>query len=732
MLLDMNELVRNDLDRVVAVEPENDGTATIYRRLENGGIEKAQLPFKPWLLVTSLDVAECFANTADEVVALDGDGVFRFMVIFPDVKAYETGLKDIKKATGKSPSAPGAPYRLFSDFTQQFLSIYPARLFGRMRFDELRRMQLDIETRSVGEKHFPDAKRPDDAIIMVSLKDSSGWEDCLVLENDDEKALLQRMVQVICERDPDVIEGHNIFNFDLSYIVTRCKLHKVKFAIGRDGSEPSKRESRLTAGERIVPFTRFDVYGRHIVDSLHLVYLYDAIHRDMESHGLKYVAKYFGVASEERTYVDGSDITNLFTMDREKLIAYCLDDARETDAICKILSPSYFYQAQLVPLSYQSCVTRGNATRIDAMLCAEYLLGRTSLPVPHPAVQIQGALTEGDKAGVFNNVWHVDVRSLYPSIITARHLTPRVDSKGVFLHLLTELRRFRLAAKDARKHASEEEKRYYDTLQSTFKILINAFYGYTAFAQGTFNDFELASQITSTGRAILSSMKDFLEGIGATIIEMDTDGIYFKPSEHQEQTQSNIEDMQNRIQEILPEGIEIEIDATYEAMFGYKSKNYALLHKDGRITMSGAALKSRGLEPFQRRYIRELLTLMLTGKASEIDKLYDKYANDIETHALPISDFAKREYLSTSLDTYSAKLARGETKRSAAYDLAIQSGHSFAQGDPVEFYVIGSKKTLPVIGNSKLLSDAPVGERDENVPFYLAKLRQLHEKITAG
>ncbi len=719
----INELVRSELHCIVAVEPGDNGEAVLFKREKDGSTQRIVLPFHPWILIGDLDLCSCL-GMASELEALPGDGAFRVRASFNGMKEYNEALKTLRAVSGASASQAGTKYRVFSDMAQQFLTMYPARLFDGMTFADLRRMQIDIETRSDGI-HFPNPEVSGDEIMLVSIKDTDGLEQCLSIRGRTEKELLEELVEVITSRDPDVIEGHNIFNFDLNYIAIRCKMHGVKFAIGRDGSQPKVRESRITVSERIIPYKRFEIYGRHVVDTLHLVLLYDAIHRDMSSHSLKNAAKYFKVASEERTYVEGSRITEIFDSDHDTLVAYCMDDARETDAISRILSPSYFYQARLVPYTYQNCITRGTAARIDAMLCADYMLNGCALPSPEAAQFFQGALTEADRQGVFNNVWHVDVRSLYPSIIISGELCPASDIRGTFLRMLRELRSFRLAAKDARKTASPEMRDFYDAMQSTFKILINAFYGYTGYAQGTFNDFAMASKVTETGRSILSGMRDFLEASSATVIEMDTDGIYFAPPE-------NIDSMDafaDRLQSTLPEGIEIELDANYKAMFGYKSKNYALLCHDGRVILSGAALKSRGTEAFQRKYMLDIITLLLHGKREQADNVYEKYVRDIEEHRLPIEDFAKREYLSTSPAVYQKKLADNKTKRSAAYELAIASGKEYAQGDPVDFYVTGNKKSVSVTENSKLLSDAVPGERDENVPFYLSKLKQLHKKF---
>jgi DNA polymerase I len=723
--LDISQLVRSDYDRLVAVEPGDDGRAQLFRRLEDGRVETAECEFHPWLLVVGEELARTLTG-ASEIVSLADGGTYRVRVSFPNVATYDAAIKQLKEMTGYNPSSPQAPYRVFSDLTQQLLTVLPARLFRGMNFGDLRRMQLDIETRTSDNHRFPDALRPDDAVIMVALKDSTGWEEALVLDQDGEAALLKKMIRLVQERDPDVIEGHNIFNFDLDYLEKRCRRHRIKLALGRGGRAVKARTSRFTAAERTATYRRYDIYGRHVIDTYHLVQLYDVSSRDMDSYGLKAAAIHFGVAAPERTYVEGSEISRVFEEDPERLREYCLDDVRETDELAKILSPSYFYQAQLIPYSYQNCVLRGNATRIDALLCAEYLQANASLPIPEAAAPLQGALTEAAQTGVFHEVWHVDVRSLYPSIIQANHLTPSNDRLGVFVRLLGDLRRFRLAAKDAMRTAEPAEKDNLNALQGSFKILINSFYGYTAFAQGTFNDYGMAAEITRRGREILSRMRDFLLESGAAIVEMDTDGIYFTPPPGV----TDMDAMRERIQAILPEGIEIELDASYKAMFCYKSKNYALLGWDDRISLTGAALKSRGLEPFQRRYMREHIELLLTGREAEIDALYERYVDDIEQHRLPLKDFAKREILSTSPAVYAEKLKDGKTRRSAAYDLVLNAKREYSQGDVVEFYVIGNRKNVSVVGNSRLLEDADPTVRDENIPYYLDKLQQLKKKFT--
>jgi DNA polymerase elongation subunit (family B) len=722
--VDLGDLVHSELDRLVAAEPGKHGTATLYRRSGSGPAERLEVPFHPWLLVSGEALAAALTAVSEKVI-LTGHGAHHVRVHFPDFSACQKAADALKKLSGANASSPQAPYRLFSDLTQQLLTILPARLFRGMAFTEIVRLQVDIETLTTPGFDFPNAEREGDEIIMVALRDSRGWEHLLSGPETSEADLLRELVRLIRERDPDVIEGHNLFGFDLPYLEARARRHGLRLDLGRDRSRMTVRSSRFSAGEHTNTYPRYEVYGRHLVDTLHLVQLYDVSHRDMDSYGLKACARYFGVASPQRTYVDGSQISAVYRSDPARLRAYAMDDVRETDAISRIVLPSYFFQAQLVPFSLQNCVTRGNATRIDALLCAEYMVAGASLPTPQAPRQFQGGLTESLASGVFENVWHVDVRSLYPSIIISRGLTPRGDTLGVYQRLLRDLRRFRLAAKDAGRAAAPEQREDFEALQSSFKVLINSFYGYAGFAQGTFNDYDLAEAVTAAGRGILQSMLDVLRSRQATVIEMDTDGIYFVPPTGWQDATA----VAAALQTVLPEGIEVELDSTYKAMFGYRAKNYALLGHDGSVSLTGAALKSRGLEPFQRRYIRDLVTLLLTHQGAAAPALYERCRAALETHQLPLADLAKREVLSTPPTTYAEDLKQGG-RRSAAYELVLKSGRDYRQGDAVVFYVTGNRKNVAVTDAAKLLSAASAGERDENLPYYLDKLQKLHEKFS--
>src|SRR5438093_10185904 len=94
-------------------------------------------------------------------------------------------------------------------------------------------------------------------------------------------------------------------------------------------------------------------------------------------------------------------------------------------------------------------------------------------------------------------------------------------------------------------------------------------------------------------------------------------------------TADEIDELREGLAKELPEGIEIEFDEQFDAMFSYKAKNYALLTKDGDVVIKGGALKSRGLEKFQRVFLEEMIKLIMKGKPEAIADVRNQFQKKI-------------------------------------------------------------------------------------------------------
>ncbi len=717
---------------LVAVEHVEDGrggdSVTLFSR--DGGVTQSRDVFEPFLFVADESLLKGLPGEGD-VEALRGELPFRWRVRFKTWKSCLKAKAWLGKVSGKAAGHPQAPYFLINDPIQQYLMVSGRTLFKGMRFDDVRRMQVDIECYTTEGFEFCNAERDGDRIIAIALSDSTGWKTVLSGAELDERALLEGFAGAVRDRDPDVLEGHNIFNFDLPYLAARAKRCGVKLALGRNGSEPEARPSRFSVGERTIGYTRFDVFGRHVVDTLFLVHAYDITHRSLESHGLKAVARHFGVARAGRVHIEGAQISAEFRSNPDKVMRYAGDDVLETEALSRLLSQSAFAQAQIIPFSYQNICVRGNATKIDALLLREYFRCGESLPAPDPARSFAGGYADMVIRGMVRDVHHCDIRSLYPSLMLARRIGPRHDRLGVFLRLLDRLRQFRLEAKAAARAAgTEAERLHHEALQATFKVLINSFYGYLGFEQARFGDFDAAERVAAEGRELLKFMIGWLESHGARPVELDTDGIYFVPPAFVDA--AALDTFRREFEKALPPGIEVEFDGEYPAMFSYKVKNYALLEQDGGVVIKGAALKSRGLEPFQRQFLRELIRLKLEGREEELPALKVRYEDDIVNRKWQVTMFAKTETLQDAPATYAGKLGQKQRARNAAYELALASGREYRAGDQVSYYVTGSRKSVPVHANARLVSAWNPLERDENVAYYVAKLDALYDKFCGG
>ena len=210
------------------------------------------------------------------------------------------------------------------------------------------------------------------------------------------------------------------------------------------------------------------------------------------------------------------------------------------------------------------------------------------------------------------------------------------------------------------------------------------------------------------------------------MIEIDTDGIYFQPP-----LGATLEGLDAGIRTILPDGIEVEFDAQYAAMFSYKAKNYALLGRDGALTLKGAALKSRGMEPYLREFLERIVRFILEEDPAGVHRLREEFELAIRAGAWPIERLARTESLQDSPASYQKKIAASSRNRSAAFELALASGRDYQAGDPVTYYVTGARKKVVAYEAARMLSSWDPDRRDENVEYYVAKLNELSAKFEA-
>ena len=619
---------------------------------------------------------------------------------------------------------------MLKPYESQWLLQQRARLYADMRLGDLRRCQLDIETASGEAGSFSDARNDTDRVLAIGLQCGDRRELLVLDEESDagEKRLLLEFNERLREMDPDIVEGHNIFKFDLDFLRQRSRRHKVPCAWGRFGMKAEFRSSRMKVAERWIDFPRCDLPGRAVIDTYLLVQLYDITTREMTAYGLKDAAVYFGVTPESgegRTYIPGAQIQEEFRRDRDKFLAYLADDLRETKGVADVLLPAYLEQARAFPILLQDAALRGTAGKIDLLFLEEYYHARASCPAPIEMGTFEGGFTRSFQEGVFRHVLHFDVASLYPSLLLHIGRNPRADTLGVFIPMLRRLREYRLKYKQLAKTApTAAERDEAQARQTNFKIVINSFYGYLGFAGARFGDGELAAEVTRRGRELLQALIDEFQKQGCTILEADTDGIYLASERHFARPESLLA----LVGGILPAGIELEFDGSYDAMFCYKAKNYALA-REGEVTLRGSALRSRGMEPFLKRLNDRLIAFLLGVSGESPAVLVQEYRDKIVARTLPVADLAKSENLSQNPDAYAQWIAGGGKPRRAAAEVALQMTPRPRMGERVGYF-IGPKakgQTSDWQRARPLAQFDPVGAPYDSV-YYLEKIDDWLER----
>lgn len=627
----------------------------IYTR-QSDQIYETRDVFHPWLVTDKaatekgLELLEC------EISELEGEGLNR-LLRFSDWASYSRTREILREA--------GCQILAFSAPEKQFLVDSGMTLFKGMTFDSLRRMQLDIETTPCG----PDNDHA--RIIMIGLSDNTGWEQ--VLEGH-EVDIFNELIEVFRERDPDVIEGHNIFGFDLPYIAKRAERIGVSVSLGRDGSNLTFGQKRnCPIGGYSKPFTPVHIAGRQIIDTLLAVQRYDVTRGRLERYGLKEVTRVLGIAEPERVVIPGNEISHLYKTDPELVKTYNLQDVRETRSLADLVCQAEFYLTGMIPENYETVSVTGNGEKINSIFIREYLRQGIALPMPMQAMEVPGGYTDILATGFLQRIVKCDVESLYPSLMLSMGIKPATDSLNVFLPALDELTKRRIGAKQMAQQALDKASReYWDGIQASYKILINSFYGYLG-GSFNFNDYEAASRITLSGQETVKRIAASISEKNGRVIEIDTDGVYFQAPDGIETLQDE-ELLVEQIGNELPAGIRLAHDGRYQAMISLKVKNYALINYDGTKIFKGAALRSRSDEAFGKEFISRTIDLLVTQDYDQIKRLYHDTVQEILDGKLPVDSFSRRERIT------------GKTFTSAMKKRAAHAAEGIQVGEFIEVY----------------------------------------------
>ncbi|AUB55430.1 DNA polymerase [Methanobacterium subterraneum] len=451
---------------------------------------------------------------------------------------------EVKKASPEICSIPediGTSVMELSGQIQPFSSDFP----------DLKILSLDIEV--YNPKGMPNAE--DDPIIMISLSSNHGLRKVIsTVESpldfmervEDEKQMLERFVAIVEEENPDILIGYNSDNFDFPYIRDRAAILDVPLTIGTDGSS-LKFMKRGFANAALVK-------GRVHVD----LYLIMRRYLQLDRYTLERV--YLELFDEEKYDIPGDEIHQYWDdcgSKLEKLCNYSLDDAVAVTKIGEKMIPLTLELTRIVGQPFFDVARMATGQQVEWYLIRK--AHEQGEVVPNKPSSSQYSNRRGKRAaggyvkdpvkGLHENIVYFDFRSLYPSIIISKNVSPdtlvdecnpedcHISPEGGYMFLkepagfvpsiigniLNERVRLKTLMKESK---DDEEKKILNVQQEALKRLANSMYGVYGYSRFRWYRLECADAITAWGRDYIKKTMVKAEKFGFKPVYADTDGFY--------------------------------------------------------------------------------------------------------------------------------------------------------------------------------------------------------------
>ena len=459
-------------------------------------------------------------------------------------------------------------------------------------FQQFRMMSFDLEVRNPHGMPNPD----EDEIIMIGIDSNVGVRKVISTKGDEfendpemyfiekvdsEKEMIESFIKTVKENNIDIIIGYNSDVFDFPYLKDRAKIWGLDLDLGVDGSS--------------IKFIRRGFNNAATFKGLLHVDLYLVMRRYMSLDRYTLERVYFEFFGEEKIDVPGDRIYEFWDnggKELKNLFKYSLDDVVST---LKIAQETLPLNLELTRIVGQPFV---DVTRMATGQQAEWYLVRKAYEVdevvPNKPNLTQknikergsnsGGYVKEPEIGLHENLVQFDFKSLYPTLIISKNISPDVlvkdsvsynskfedfedyetgydeidnqreeelssqmdndedyyispehffkfkkEPQGFIPSALEDILNERFAVKKRMKETEDPVlRKSLDVQQQALKRLANTMYGVYGFLRFRWYSFECAQSITAWGRQHIKKAMKEAEAYGFKAIYADTDGFYAK------------------------------------------------------------------------------------------------------------------------------------------------------------------------------------------------------------
>ena len=408
----------------------------------------------------------------------------------------------------------------------------------------LKMLSFNIE--ACNPKGMPQVK--EDPIIMVSFSSNQGYQKIFSTKKSSldfvktlpgEKELIEKYVDTIQSEDPDIILGYNSDRFDFPYIKERAEKLGVPLKLGVDGSYLRITNNGLRNATQIK--------GRIHID------LYSNMRRNLplEHHSLKRVYKeLFG---KNKIDIPGHEVYTCWNdggEKLEKLFRYSLGDVMAVTEIGEKMLPLSMELTRIVGQPLFDVARMGSGKQVEWYLIRKAFEYGDIAPnkFGNYIRDVVGGYVEEPVKGLHTNIYYFDFRSLYPSIIISKNISPETlvedDSEechiapefgykfkkspqGFIPSVVSEVLENRMRIKSLIAESTDyRERQVLNYQQEAFKRLASTIYGLYNHSTFRWYSIECSEAITAWGRDFLQKTMKRAEEHGFKPVYADTDGFY--------------------------------------------------------------------------------------------------------------------------------------------------------------------------------------------------------------
>jgi len=593
---------------------------------------------------------------------------------------------------------------------------------------------VDIEV--LVEQSAPDSSK--NPIIMISYADNKGLERVWTYRKaghkepwleilEGEKELIKKLVDTIRERNIDLIVGYNTDNFDFPYIEDRAKKYGIKLELGVDGEEVKTERRGMNMGVK--------VKGRPHVD------LYPVCRQVFNLPRYQLEDVYAHIFGEEKIDIDTGKMREYWEDEKKftELAKYSLSDATSTLKISEAVLPLQYELCRIIrePIYENSRMSSGQ--RVERLLINKAF--EKNMVVPNRPSDAEagerhtepftGAYVVEPLKGIHDNIMLFDFRSLYPSIIISHNVDPSTidcgccrkeeayiapnnhyfckKKRGFIPEVLEWLIKKRVELKaEYKREGDASRKAILNVKQQALKLLANSMYGYYAFIRARWYSRDCAEAIAAWGREYIQKTIDEAKKNGFEVVYGDTDSIFItKPGEEdKKKMQEEAKAFVKKINEKLPEAMELEYEGFYPRGIFITKKRYALTDENGVLTVKGLETRRRDWANIAKDTQNKVLSAILHDrdpeKAAEIVK---EVVKDIKDGKVRLRDLAINTQMTRGMGEY---VQPGP--HITAAKKAMKQGMDFKTGNIITYVI--TKKGDSISDQARVIDFVEEGDYD--------------------